>query len=57
MSHGREGREGRRGQACTGVIKWNREAERTALEGPLKSAYQERGMGPGSMEPWDHRGP
>ena len=23
--------------------------------GPLKSAYQERGMGPGSMEPWDHR--
>ena len=63
----RAGAMGRRGQACTAALLWDHEAERAGRAGragraegagmhwgPLKSAYQERGVGPGSMEPWDH---
>ena len=42
---GRAGSAGRAGRAEGAGMHW----------GPLKSAYQERGMGPGSMEPC--RGP
>ena len=51
MSHGRERREGRRGQACTGA----KGGEGAHALSPQIQQTEERGRGQGGMEPWDHR--
>ena len=43
MSHGREGREGRRGQACTGALLWDHEAERVGRAGSVGRREGQRG--------------